>query len=266
MTQLVPPQLGAESFSCPHCGAFSHQSWDRVFIQSFENDRRPASLRYREGLRDNLEGIEDEERRKRAFEFADRLEKNNVTYTIHAYSTASRAEMVNLYLSQCFSRKGFAVWINEDVVYPITDTTIIGHEEMPNDVKADFDEAANIVAKSPRGAAALLRLCVQKLVIVLGQKGENLNHDIGELARTGTIDRRIQQALDLVRVVGNNAVHPGQIDLNDNKAIAMNLFNLVNVIVEATISAPKHIQDMYQSIIPETVRAKIEERDTPKHD
>jgi hypothetical protein len=109
-----------------------------------------------------------------------------------------------------------------------------------------------------------LRLCVQKLVVALGENGENLNHDIGELVKKGTIDARIQQSLDLVRVVGNNAVHPGQIVLKDNKAMAMNLFGLVNLIVETTISAPKHIKEMYEGIIPESARAQIEKRDQPK--
>jgi hypothetical protein len=58
--------------------------------------------------------------------------------------------------------------------------------------------------------------------------------------------------------------HPGQIDLRDDKPLAMHLFNLVNVIVEATISAPKHIQKMYETLVPETTRAQIEKRDAPK--
>jgi hypothetical protein len=97
--------------------------------------------------------------------------------------------------------------------------------------------------------------------VALGGKGENINSDIGELVRKGAIDKRIQQALDLVRVIGNNAVHPGQIDLKDDKPMAMSLFRLVNVIVEAAISAPKHIKEMYETVIPESARKQIEKRD-----
>jgi uncharacterized protein DUF4145 len=133
---------------------------------------------------------------------------------------------------------------------------------MPQVVRVDFDEAASIVSKSPRGAAALLRLCVQKLVIELGEKGENLNYDIGNLVKQGKVSTAIQQALDVVRVVGNNAVHPGTIDFDDSRTTATNLFGLVSLIVETAIAAPKHIHTLYETIVPETTQ--IEEVTTTK--
>jgi hypothetical protein len=134
---------------------------------------------------------------------------------------------------------------------------------VPDDVKADFLEANEIIDKSPRGAAALLRLCIQKLMPHIGEKGNNINDDIASLVRKG-LDSRIQKALDVVRVVGNNAVHPGQIDLKDDKATAAKLFGLVNVIVESQITQVKHIEEMFETVVPETAKAQIEKRDAPK--
>jgi hypothetical protein len=134
---------------------------------------------------------------------------------------------------------------------------------MPPDVRADFLEANEIVDKSPRGAAALLRLCIQKLMVHLGGKGKNINDDIASLVQEG-LDNRIQKALDVVRVVGNGAVHPGQIDFEDDKTIATKLFGLVNVIVESQITQRRHIEEMYKEIVPESVKAQIEKRDSPK--
>jgi hypothetical protein len=96
----------------------------------------------------------------------------------------------------------------------------------------------------------------------LGQKGDNLNSDIGALVRQG-LDPVVQQALDVVRVVGNNAVHPGQIDLNDNREIAAKLFGLVNVIVLTMITARKQIGEMFEGL-PESAKTAIEKRDAPK--
>ena len=61
---------------------------------------------------------------------------------------------------------------------------------------------------------------------LLGEKGKKIDDDIASLVRKG-LEPDIQQALDVVRVTGNNAVHPGQIILEDDKATAVALFELV---------------------------------------
>lgn len=104
-----------------------------------------------------------------------------------------------------------------------------------------------------------MRLGIQKLCKELGQPGKNINDDIGALVRNG-LDPRVQRALDVVRVIGNEAVHPGQIDLHDDRATAENLFKLFNLIVDKIISEPKHIDEIYGSLPPDKLRA-IENRD-----
>lgn len=72
-----------------------------------------------------------------------------------------------------------------------------------------------------------------------------------------------QKALDVGRVIGNNAVHPGQIDLKDDRATAEKLFGLVNLIADIMVTQPKHIDAMFQGL-PEGARKAIEKRDAPK--
>jgi hypothetical protein len=93
----------------------------------------------------------------------------------------------------------------------------------------------------------------------LGLKGKNIDDDIAELVKRG-LDTRIQKALDIVRVVGNDAVYPGAIDLRDDKSTAVELFTLVNLIVETMIAQPKHIERMYDAL-PASKREAIEKRD-----
>jgi len=101
------------------------------------------------------------------------------------------------------------LWKEEKMIYPTESIIILASEDMPEEVKRYYDEARGIFYQSPRGAAALLRLGIQKLVIELGEDGNNLNGAIGNLVKKG-LSERIQRSLDIVRVIGNNAVHPGQ--------------------------------------------------------
>ncbi len=52
-------------------------------------------------------------------------------------------------------------------------------KEVNEDIRRDYDEAAKVLALSPRGAAALLRLAIRKLCKELGEPGKNINEDIG---------------------------------------------------------------------------------------
>ncbi len=69
----------------------------------------------------------------------------------------------------------------------------------------------------------------------------------------------MQQALDIVRVTGNSAVHPGQIDVDDAEVVA-HLFELINVIAEYTISMPQRIGKIYSNL-PTTAIDQIDKRD-----
>jgi uncharacterized protein DUF4145 len=115
------------------------------------------------------------------------------------------------------------------------------------------------LSRSPRGEAGLLRLAIQKLCVELKQPGKNINDDIAELVRNG-LPTGVQKALDSVRVIGNEAVHPGQIDFADTPEIAATLFSVVNFIVEKMISEPKEIEAIYQQL-PAEKREAIQKRD-----
>lgn len=123
----------------------------------------------------------------------------------------------------------------------------------------DYEEAGRIVSESPRGAAALLRLAIQKLCVVLGEIGEKIDDDIKSLVKKG-LTPMVQQALDAVRVIGNESVHPGTLDLKGDRDTAMRLFSLVNIIAEQMVSNPKHVQELYDKL-PESKRKAIEKRD-----
>lgn len=136
------------------------------------------------------------------------------------------------------------------------------HPDMPPDVASDYREAMAVFGDSPRAAAALLRLAIQKLCKELGETGKNINDDIGSLVKKG-LPIEVQQALDIVRVVGNNAVHPGELSVTDVADVSESLFDLVNHIVEDRISRPKKLSAIF-SKLPEAAKAGILSRDKAK--
>lgn len=176
------------------------------------------------------------------------------------YDHAFGEVLVNYHVSKCRQCKQYAIWLNNKMIIPNNSAVPLPNSDLPADVKRDYLEAASILSKSPRGAAALLRLCVQRICIELGEKGENLNHDIGALVARG-LPENTRKAMDTLRVTGNNSVHPGVIDLNDNPEIAVKLFALVNFIADKMITEPKEIDVFYNSVIPQSNKDAIAKRD-----
>lgn len=166
----------------------------------------------------------------------------------------------NYSAAKCSHCGNFSIWWIKKMVYPLSGTVEMANPDLPEDIKNDYNEAKNIVNISPRGASALLRLAIQKLCIHLGEKGKNISDDIASLVKKG-LPQTMQQALDSVRVIGNNAVHPGQVDLSDKIDVAYALFGFVNIICEVLISQPKKIQEFYEKNIPEGLKTQINKRD-----
>ena len=155
-----------------------------------------------------------------------------------------------------------------DALVPIIEDALVSisrgdvpppNPDLPDNISKDYEEAGTIVELSPRGAAALLRLCIQNLCKYLGEPGKNLNDDIGALVAKG-LDERVQQALDTVRVLGNEAVHPGTLDLKDDRQTVKKMFGLVNMIAKEMITLPGERDDLFNTL-PENAREAIDKRD-----
>jgi hypothetical protein len=153
-----------------------------------------------------------------------------------------------------------SLWYEATMVYPVTSAAPESHPDMSFGVWEDYEEARAVLGSSPRSAAALLRLAIQLLCIELGQPGKDLNHDIGALVGAG-LDVRVQKALDAVRIIGNNAVHPGQLDLRDDRETATKCFALVNFIIDEMISKPQQIEKIWESL-PEGAKESTARRDS----
>ena len=179
------------------------------------------------------------------------------------------------YQAICAHCKKYSLWrvtqtVHHDIVdyraqkgemlYPDFGSAPLPAEDMPENVKKDYEEAARIFIKSPRGAAALLRLGLQKLCIHLGEEGKNINTNIRSLVKKEVLSGQVIKVADTLRIIGNNAVHPGQIVDEDFDKVAGKMFDLINFIVKKAITEPKELDELYQ-LMPENARNAAEAQD-----
>lgn len=261
MSAPVPPSISGRSFSCPTCDAHTSQTWFSLFSNKLDDTTPGTASYWQKFISEHYEHIPDAHLKSLHVKVATLL--LGLPFLEESSERYLRKQASNLHLSQCFSCSEFAVWIGEKMIFPPRRLSIPPNADLPDDIKADFNEARAIIDESPRGAAALLRLAVQKLCKYLGQPGKDINSDIGALVRNG-LNPIVQQALDSVRVIGNESVHPGELDLRDNPEIAHTLFSLVNTIADQLITHPKAVNAIYANL-PNSKREGIDQRDGTKN-
>lgn len=186
--------------------------------------------------------------------------------TFRQYAQTHNAEVVfsTAYCARC---NRFSAWLNEAMYIPTGGNAPLPHGDMPEAVSQIYREAAEVSQFSPRAAVALLRLALENLVEALGAVGRDINTKIGDLVTKG-LSPVIQQSLDSLRVLGNEAIHIGTVDVA-NTEISASLFSLINLIVEQMITVPKHVASVY-SMLPGNKVDGINNRDkdsaTPEGD
>lgn len=228
--KYIAPERNLDSFTCPHCQTLSLMIFER---HHFKQDL----LRYEKGL------------------CISEIDEPDCVYPDCVYEVYSN----ELTIARCHSCGKKIIWIDGEYVYP----NIVAEEvnpDLPESVKQLYNEAGLIYNQSPRAACALLRLAIDRLCNELGETDRDINKNIGALVEKG-LPKKVQQALDVVRVVGNKAVHPGVIAFDvDDANTAKSLMRLINMIGQSMITEPKEIEDMYNQL-PESAKESIERRD-----
>lgn len=246
----MAPKYRDSKFHCSHCNTIATQEWFdaddvgsttiNIINHLYLNYRSSIESFYQKPIIQFLNVIDNE------------LQKNLYQFCPKGFSVAT-----------CSSCEEFTLWVNEEIIYPKKTTVPPPNEDLDENIKTLYLEASNILIDSPKGATALLRLALQMLLKQIGKDGKKINDDIKELVSEG-LSPTIQQALDLLRVIGNNAVHPGQINLDDNAEIAQKLFSILNFIADELITKPKELEKLYADLIPLETQEYIRQRDKQK--
>lgn len=220
-SEYFPPMLGKGEFHCPHCNVYAKQFYAHLHS----------------------------------------LTSFSWSSVVDRHSKFDEAISREWTVTKCQRCAEVTFWKNENMVYPRKSIAPPVNTDLSDDIKNDYAEAASVFSDSPRAAAALLRLALQKLCKMLGEKGDNINSDIQNLVTKG-LNPLVQKSLDALRITGNNAVHPGEIDLSEEPERVVKLFGLINFIANKMITEPREIEDFY-SQLPEGAISAIAKRDKP---
>lgn len=253
------PSINKTAFDCPHCGAYTTQYWSSLYAKEYREDRRTPII----PKLDEKRGWEEDPKlepdvKKILVEWAEKMCAGKPFPETQNDSEYLRRNIQNINISECYNCKEISIWVYDQIVYPSTKIDLQPNKDLPSHIIRLFEEAREIVGSSPKGAAALLRLSIQHLCKELGESGKDINKDIASLVSKG-LNPLVQKALDVVRVIGNEAVHPGEINLDDNRDTALQLFNVINLIAEQMITHPKQVEAMYTAL-PEGKLQGIEQR------
>ena len=229
------PEFNKEAFNCPFCGVYAKMDFANFSNEAWQINTQIDKI---------ISSI-----KSRSYHYITENEQ---------FGIRQIQDGINFYgnivpiLSICHKCNKVAIWVDEKMIYPKPRLTPIPNEDLDDDLKADYEEASNIVQDSPRSACALLRLVLQKLLIDLGED-KNINNAIRNLMDKEEIDEKLQKALDSVRVIGNSAVHPNELDLRDDVRTALALFGIINYIADKMISSKKKIDEIY-NLLPENTK------------
>jgi hypothetical protein len=187
-----------------------------------------------------------------------------LVYSLPTWSNGDKTEhftkVKNALRCKCSACKEMSLWVGDRMADPPANQGPPPQSDMPALVLELYEEARAVLAVSPRAAAALLRVALERLTGHLGHADKKLNDAIGALVAEGRLAPDLQQAMDALRITGNDASHPGEVRLDDEAGGVTALFEIVNVLVERLVSIPARISKIYDAL-PEAKRDQVARRD-----
>jgi Domain of unknown function (DUF4145) len=241
------PALDRRSFYCPHCAALAQQDWVALGYETQDDSGAPP---YWVSLAAVTEPSSAPP--------ADPFSEPRPTTTVHRWQGA-----------QCHSCQEWSIWLDTRMVYPHRSAGGPAHPDMPEFVRELYQEAAAVAAVSRRAGAALARAVIERLIKELDSEAPEkarLNQRIDRLR--GRVSTSLGQMLDVVRVVGNGALHVDEqpdelivITMDDTTGpeLIELMLETANDLVDELITRPRAVNG-YWGKLPVGVQAELTRR------
>src|SRR6266481_273855 len=177
LTRLQSERItGKMKMDCPHCGKAFHDSWHEVEIQG--NPHTSPILVWR---------------------------------TNSKICQACLNSVLNLRKYQLNLPQPGVTLVEEFRVFPINTFRKPTPNEIPPDIKEDYEEACKVLSISNKASAALSRRCLQAILQAQGYCQRDLAVQIDALLNeqdpTKAIPSAVRETVDVIRNFGNFAAH-----------------------------------------------------------
>jgi hypothetical protein len=240
----VSPAIDQLAFNCPHCHALARQFWFSVHADPLKADEKPV-VASAETVKALTFGDAEEEERDRKMKWAERMVSGRPFLEVHRQFR--NRDVQNVSISYCFNCNEMCLWVYDQLVWPRCAGGPEPKLHASPDARRDCEEASQTLDASPRGAAVLLRLATEKLSKELGDWEQGPRTEIAPPFQE-EIDARVQNVLDAMRLIENDATPPDQTSVGDDRATAETLSRLVNLICEKMMVEPRHLQALYTKL------------------
>lgn len=258
-----PPSPSKTAFSCPYCLTKTTQYWFQLFAVERDRSGLYTAETWQMAIEEEEAAGRLDDKTRALFERWILEAKNRRLRILDGSAGENQAygyEVEALRLSRCMECHEITIWLDQKMVWPDQQIDHRAHEMMPPTAREEFDEAAKVFRDSPRAGCALLRTCLEKICADRG-------HIKGTLfARAGSLVSEMsslhgRQAVDIVRVFGNESIHPGKMEANDIAENAERMFDAINLIVEEVYDRPARFSQLFEKLSP-SQRREIERRDS----
>jgi hypothetical protein len=237
----VSPTIDQLAFNCPHCHALARQFWFSVHADPLKADEKPV-VANGETVAAPMFGDAEEGEREREVKW---MPSGRPFLRVHR--EFRNRDVQNISISYCFNCNEICLWVVDQMVWPGCATGPEPKLHASPHVRRETEEASPTLDASPRGAAALLRLAMEKLCKELSDSEESPRPEIAPLFQD-EVDARVQKVLDAMRIIESNAIPPDHVGVGDTRATAETLSGLVNLICEKMIIEPRHLQALYAKV------------------
>jgi hypothetical protein len=218
LSKFVPPHPDSEAFTCAYCGVYAQQEEQSTYSYGIEAEF---------GINGNTTSL-----------YFKRCLSCKKDHLFLVTPNGTKLEQLKNSLNTDDKKSDVIT-----LLYPKNSSAPPPQEDMPEEVLALYKEAASIVSDSPSAACLFIRKALETLLLdyyKLDPKKYNLDKLIKHLTddTEQAWSKKFKPHLESIRLIGNDAAHPREINRADNEQTALTLFGFLNICVEHLISQP----------------------------